>query len=411
MKKIPLLLLLVFIFNSCNEDSIEPSKNTQQALSDLRKVSTQFTSNSNEFTFDIFQKVNASADVDENVMISPLSINLALGMLLNGSNGNSAEEIKEVLGWSDEDLAEINTNYKNILLSLPKLDNLVDVGIANSVWYDENFIVKDAFLNTLSAEFDANATPYDFSKSDAADLINRWIEDKTNGLIDEIIDKINPSQVMLLINTLYFKGEWTNKFDKDLTQQTAFTDINGEEYEVDMMMSNDIDLMVSIQENYTVFDLPYGDGIYTMSILLPNNGVNLNTILESLDTNDWYNLKNSKTNASAIVGLPKFEFGYDLNLNDVLQRLGIGDVFVNSLADLSNISDSELYVSEIKHKTYIKVDEEGTKAAAVTSVSIDTYSALPPTLNLMCDKPFAFFIYEKEQGNILFSGKIVTLKE
>ncbi|UZR94218.1 serpin family protein [Chondrinema litorale] len=410
MKKLPLLFLLVFMFNACSEDNVGPSKDTEQALRDLRKVSTEFTENSNEFTFDIFQTVNASADVDENIMISPLSINLALGMLLNGTNGNSAEEIKEVLGWDDSDIAQINENYKNILLSLPQLDNVVDVSMANSVWYDENFIVKDNFITTLDAEFDAEATAYDFTKSDAPDVINRWVEDKTNGLIDKILDNIKPGEVMFLINALYFKGEWTNKFDKDDTQQVPFTDINGEEYEVDMMMLRDKGLLVSVQEDYTVFDLPYGDEIYAMSILLPNDDVNLNTILEDLDAEDWYNFTSLKSNTSTTVGLPKFEFGYGLKLNDVLQELGIEDVFDESVADLSNISDSQLFVNEVKHKAYIKVDEEGTEAAAVTSVGIVETSA-PLSLELICDKPFAFFIYEKEQGNILFSGKIVALKE
>ena len=147
-----------------------------------------------------------------------------------------------------------------------------------------------------------------------------------------------------------------------------------------------------------------------MAILLPNEDEDLNTILENLDAEEWNSFSGTKRNTLAVVGLPKFEFGYGIKLNDILKELGIEDVFDADAADLSNISDGNLSVSEVKHKAYIKVDEEGTEAAAVTSVGIVETSA-PQILTLMCDKPFAFFIYEKEQGNILFSGKIAALKE
>ena len=404
-----LLFILVISIFACSEENVTPSKDTEKAISDLRKVSSDFTTKSNSFNFSLFQKVNSQAEPDENLLISPLSSNLALGMLLNGADGNTAEQIKNVLGWSDEDMNVVNENYKNIIISLPSLDNAVELGIANALWHHEPFTIKDNFLTTLDNKFDAEINAYDFNKAEAPEVINNWVENNTNGLIKKIIDKISPSEVMFLLNALYFKGDWTTQFDKSQTQKLPFKNINGITSEVEMMMLKEVDLDVSVRDEFTVFDLPYGDEVFSLAIVLPNKEESLEAVLKEINAEEWDSFDETKSSREVIVGLPKFELNYNITLNEVLKELGITDVFNASMSDLSQISEQQLNVSEVKHKTYMKVDEEGTEAAAVTSIGVEVTSIGDEPLILKCDRPFAFFIYEKELGNILFSGKIVSL--
>ncbi|MEM1136756.1 MAG: serpin family protein, partial [Bacteroidota bacterium] len=212
MKKLLFILVLIVPFYACQNDNIgngNNSKNTEKAKADLRKVDKQFVNNSNAFSFNLSQKLDSHTFLSENYMVSPLSIHLALGMLLNGANENTATEIKDVLGFESSNMEEINENYRNLIYSLPELDNVVDLGIANSVWHDENYIVKDDFLQTLNTSFDAEITGYDFRRADAPQVINNWVANKTNNLIEKMIEEIKPEEVMFLINALYFKGDWT----------------------------------------------------------------------------------------------------------------------------------------------------------------------------------------------------------
>ncbi|MEM1136755.1 MAG: serpin family protein [Bacteroidota bacterium] len=412
MRKLFLSALLITI--ACvacnNNDPIDTSsKNTELALSDLRKVSKDFTTKSNKFTFDIFRKINTGSKTSENLMISPLSINLALGMLLNGTNNETESQIKTTLDLTTLDIHEINENYKNLIFSLPNLDNAVDVGIANSVWHDEIFLAKEGFLSSLKNNFNAQVTGYDFGRADAPDMINNWVENNTNGLIKKIVENIKPDVVMLLINALYFKGDWTVQFDSKNTKKESFKTADGIDKTVDMMYLSKVKVSGIFKENYAVFDLPYGDGLYNMRIILPNEDVLLSSILNALNQEDWNNISANTYELNANVGLPKFEIVYELKLNEVLKELGILDAFDGSKADLSNISDVNLFISEVKHKAFINVNEQGTEAAAVTSVAIAELSAGPSKpVDLICDRPFAFFIYEKEQGNILFSGRYIN---
>jgi len=402
------LLLSFFLMVSCQPEDDIIDKDTEKAIADLRKVDTEFIAKSNDFSFRLFDEVISTEPNDKNILISPLSINIALGMLLNGAEANTADQIISTLGLEGTNMEEINAGYSNLISALPNLDQNVTMSIANSVWYDHGFQVKDPFLQSLEDGFNADVNAGDFSDSNTKDLINNWVKDNTNGLIEKIIDSISPREVMFLINALYFKGDWTYQFDASKTSKQVFTNSNGVEKQVDMMLQNDLKVRGTGGEDFSIFELAYGkEERYALRILLPHYDKSLDEILGDDSNLAWNGSLALGSEFEVTVGLPKFEIKDEYELNGILKTLGITDAFEHQKANLSKIADEPLNVSKVKHKTFMKVDESGTEAAAVTSIGIEATS-LPPSY--ICDRPFAFYIYEREMGNILFMGKVVDIE-
>jgi serpin B len=406
MKRIAFIsIILGFIFTGqfCERTSDNPEPQKM----DLTKKSMELIESDNNFGLEFFQKV-ATDNTSENIMVSPLSVALALGMTYNGADGTTREAMKETLklgGLTDE---EINESYKSIIDQLVKLDPKVIMNIANSIWYKLNFPVQNEFIELNKEYYYAEVNELDFEAPDAKDIINGWVNEKTKGLIPEIIDNISSDVRMYLINAIYFKGVWQYEFDPDETSEQDFYPENGTTEKVDMMEMEE-DLLYTSNDIFDAVSLPYGDGQFNMFIMLPRWQKTTMDIVAELNNDNWNAWINSLETEQVVVKLPKFNFEFFRLLNDDLTGMGMGIAFDPNNADFSGINpDRDLYISRVLHKTFIEVNEEGTEAAAVTAVEISETSAgpEPQTRYLIADHPFLFAIRENSSGTILFMGRV-----
>jgi len=407
MKKIIAACMVIGVISasqSCDrfKDNPEPAK------MNLTKKSLELIDSDNNFGLDFFQKV-ATDNTTDNIMVSPLSVALALGMTYNGSGGTTREAMKETLKLGNMTDEEINSSYKSIIDQLLKLDPKVILNIANSIWYKLNFPVQNDFISLNKEYYYAEVNELDFYSPDVKNIINGWVNEATKGLIPSIIDNIPPDAVMYLINAIYFKGVWTYEFDPEDTKERDFYTENGTSQKVDMMQLEG-DIMYTGNDLFDAISLPYGDGQFNMFIMLPKSGKKTGDIVEALNNDNWNTWLNSLGKRKVVVKLPKFKFEFFRLLNDDLTNMGMGVAFDPDNADFSGINpDRELYISRVLHKTFIEVNEEGTEAAAVTAVEIGetAYNPNEPTVvYFTADHPFIFAIRENSSGTILFMGRV-----
>jgi serpin B len=357
----------------------------------------------NRFTFNIFKEVSASQGA--NTFFSPLSLNIALGMLYNGASGETRTEMAEVLGLAGFTETEINDYYRKMSQALLTIDPLTELSIANSIWYREGLQVKKPFLDLNQQYFDAVVRALDFSKPDAAGIINQWCADKTKDRIKEIIESPIPDDVvMYLINALYFKSKWLFEFDKKNTKQDDFTQANGQKTKVNMMEQTSA-LPYYADDKLQCVEMPYGNQAFSMVAILPSNDMDIDNLIQYLDQTTWQNIINNLRNREVRLKLPRFKIECDILLNDPVYNVGMQRIFYGGL---NNISDANLFVSKIKQKTFVEVNEEGTEAAAVTVIEIkESYNPdTPQPIPFFANRPFLYLIKEKSTGVILFIGRM-----
>jgi serine protease inhibitor len=404
LRSISIITAGIILFFSCERlpDEQVPDK------MNLTKKSLELIESDNEFGLDFFQKVITN-DTSDNIMVSPLSVALALGMTYNGAADSTKEAMKETLKLSGLTDEEINVAYKSIVDQLLKLDPKVMLSIANSIWYRQDFTVLPEFIETNRQYYDAEVNEIDFNLPGAKDIINGWVDEKTKGLIPEIIDYIPDLAVMYLINAIYFKGLWKYEFDPEATGKQPFYLNNGSTALVDMM-EMESDVLYLSNSLFSAVNLPYGDGAFSMTILLPQSPYTPCDIVEELTNENWNTWMNSFGKQHVVVRLPRFKFEFFRLLNQDLTEMGMGIAFDQNRADFAGINpDKQLFISRVLHKTFIEVNEEGTEAAAVTAVEISLTSAdpdLPTAIFFVVDKPFLFAIRENSSGTILFMGKV-----
>ncbi len=362
----------------------------------------------NAFGLKLLPAVYGQAD-GENIFISPLSIALALGMAYNGAAGATAEAMREALELGDLSLDEANEGYRALLERLTKLDPRVEFLPANSIWYRQGLDVKQGFLETGRRYFEAEIAALDFESPDAAPTINRWVAEATKGLIDQIVESpLEPDVVMYLINAIYFKGEWTTQFVPELTRSHGFNLADGGRVDVPMMQyPHSARVGYFRGAGVEAVDLSYGDGAFSLTIVMPEEAGLIGGLVGSLTPSRWQGIVDGLERSSMNVVMPKFKLEYELEMKDVLSSLGMGVAFAPSEADFSGIYDGRppVYISKVKHKTFVDVDEVGTEAAAVTGVTIMPTS-MPPTVTV--DRPFVFAIREQASGTILFVGVMMN---
>ena len=404
--KIKLLSLSIFVLiliQGCKKETMQPN-HVPKAFK-LPAMSAGVISKSNKFGIDLFTK---TAKVDDgNLMLSPLSASGALTMLLNGSENNTYNQIHQMLGYEGLSQIQVNEVYKSLVSQLLSADSQVKLAIANAVWYKKEFIVKPTFLEVMNNDFSAHVEGLDFSLSSALTTMNNWARDNTYGKIPKVLDEISPDAVMFLMNALYFKGVWTYQFDKTKTQSEVFHKGDGSDKQVDMMHIT-LNTNVYLTDDFKALELSYGRTNFSMVIILPNES--LNRFFESFDENEWNSLSNQFDAISNLpeweVSLPKFKFSYEKSLKDQLISFGMSDAFDPELSDLSGISDIDLYVDFVKQNTFIEVNEEGTEAAAVTTIGLNTTS-VGDSKEFVVNKPFVFAIRERTTNTLLFIGKVV----
>ena len=361
----------------------------------------------NDFSFSLFRTINA-AQAGANVFTSPLSASMALGMTMNGAANTTYDQMRAALAFGGTTDADINQGYKSLIALLRGLDASVDFRIANSIWYRTGFPVTQTFLDAGTSYFDAQVSALDFSSQSAVGTINAWVNTATASKIPTIIDKIDPSQVMLLINAIYFKGSWRDKFDATQTADAPFHGVSGDRTVKLMHRNGTVGYLGTA--DFDAADLPYGNAAFSMTVILPKAGKNVETIAASMKGTDWSTWTNQFHDALVDLYLPRFTFSWDRTLNDDLKALGMRDAFQAGAADFTRMSSlgRQLIIDAVKQKTYVDVNEEGTEAAAVTSVGVSVTSA-PVSVQMRVDRPFIFLIRERLTGTVLFMGKMVTL--
>ena len=361
----------------------------------------------NSFGLELFQQVRNKSN-EENLLLSPLSVSVALAMAYNGANADTKKEMEKTLNLNGLTVEQVNASYQKVLSELQSLDEKVTFEIANALFYAHEFNVRPDFLAVNKNVYDAEISPLNFASPSAVETINKWVDEKTHGKISTIIDRLNPLDRLVLLNAIYFYGTWSMQFDEHGTQLKQFTKSDGTKLQIPTMSKLDKVPYLALEE-FKAIKLPYGEGSYNMVVILPEEGNNSGNVIKNLSSESWKNLMAGfKLTDRVQIAMPRFKFSFESTLNQLLSDMGMQKAFIAREADFSGISEEDLFISAVKHKTFIDVNETGTEAAAVTGAVFATTSFReePPVVPFIVDKPFVFAITEKDSGAILFIGEV-----
>lgn len=395
-----LLPALFFLLISCNKEGV------QQRTKDLvlPANATPVIDASGSFAFKFFKEAVADND-DKNILVSPLSIYMAFSMVYNGADNATKDAIAKALQVQGIAIEDINATCKALIEQLPEEDSKVKLSIANSIWYRNNGPQPlPAFLDVTRQYFNASVTPLDFANPSAVSTINNWVTDKTNNKITKIIEAISGDALMYLINAIYFNGSWQYAFKSSDTYTGQFK-VQGENAVSVSFMKQRILANNTVTDDFDVIELPYGGGKgFSMYILLPlHQATPVNTLAAGLTDADMKNAIGRMRLVDRTIIIPKWEYAYSVDdLKPALSTLGMSVAFSDG-ADFSKMYATSVAITKALHKTYIKVSEEGTEAAAVTSVEIGPTS-VAPGFEFKADHPFIYVIAEKQTGSVLFTG-------
>ena len=397
----PALFVIYFMLIGCGQ-AMGPDEALPRL--ELTAQQLQLTESADRFGLKLFREV-VRQEPDKNIFISPLSVSMALGMTANGAANATLDSMRAVLELDGLNEEESNAAYQSLMALLTQADPQVRFDVANSIWYRQGMTFKEDFYQRCKDYFDAVVQGLDFSDPASADVINGWVSDNTQAKIKEIVDKpIDPSIVMFLINAIYFKGTWTYEFDPQDTKDDQFTLPDGTQVPC-KMMQQEADLPYMTNDLFQAVDLPYGDGLFAMTVLLPLPGISADSIISELTPENWLDWIGGLDTTAIHLQMSKFKVEYKLKMNDVLSALGMGNAF-SPAADFSRmVPGGGIWIDEVRHKTFVQVDEEGTEAAAVTVVIMIDSAGQGITMRV--DRPFIFVIRERTSGAMLFMGKIV----
>ena len=394
------LFVLCLAATACASDSTttpEPQRPLTVQEKDVARANTAFGLN-------LLRQVN-STEAAGNLLLSPLSVSMALGMTLNGANGTTFDAMRQTLAFDAQSQNEINNAYNGLLRQLRARDPSVEIGIANSIWYNNGFSVLPTFSDTVRHYFDAEVRQIDFSSSTSPATISNWAAQKTNNRIQDLIKEIDPAEVMFLVNAVYFKAPWTQTFHEGITHNAPFQRPDGSTVTA-RMMSNDWSYRHVKNQDVQAVELLYGDSAFSMVLVSAAEGRALTPVTALLEPAKWDALIASMQMERVILKMPKFKFTYEKALKDALTALGMGIAFDEQRADLTriaNVRPRNLYISRVQHKTFIDVHEKGTEAAGATAVGVGVTS-MPPQMTF--DRPFIFVIRERSTGTLLFVGRV-----
>ena len=381
----------------------------KEAKPEISPVDGSVVTANTKFGFSLFNEIRKT-EQDKNIFISPFSVSIALAMTLNGASGETEQVMTNTLQQQGLDSESINAGYAGLRQTLLTSDPKVTLTIANSLWARQGFSFKPDFLQRNTQFFGAEISTLDFDDPNASKTINQWVDTNTNGKIQRIVgDQIDPLTVLFLINAIYFKGTWQQEFDPSRTQDAPFHLANGDEKQVPMMRQQRW-YPYYRGENFQAISLAYGDGQMSMYIFLPDRESDLNIFLENLNAERWENWLSQFHEQDVSLVMPKFKLEYGKTLNDPLKALGMDVAFDPELADFSRMASLEfgnLYIEKVVHKTFVEVNEEGTEAAAATSVEVRLESVPPPPISFSVDRPFFFAIRDNETKTVLFMGVVV----
>ncbi len=397
-------IFCLFVMVSCETgNGVKQTKALQ-----FSPAEKQMVQHCNDFSFNLLAQAAAN-EQSENIILSPLSASMLLGMLMNGADGETLAQIREMLGFEDAPIDEINDYYRQLIDVLPALDQHTLLNLANGIWVVERFPLQADFVQACKQSFDAEAknVPTFVDDNVLAD-INRFAATHTNNRIKDIINRrmVDDNTVMALVNALYFKAKWQDKFQTSQTSKQKFTTLLGEQIQTDFMHRTK-EMRYSEGDDYQLVELPYKGGKYCADIILPAAGIDIRTFVASMDEQRWQEMTTYMENPEVELALPKFSLKYNRRLNDDLKALGMIDAFSDITADFSRLSNTPSYLSLVHQYTFMQVDEEGTEAAAVTIGLVDNKSVGPMEFRrFIADRPFLFVIRERDYGTILFTALI-----
>lgn len=412
-----LLGILVSMLAACMSTQEQPGGQLEQPQPQQvtpRPADATFESTYMELALDLFQR-SAQASRDENLMISPLSIQLALAMTANGANGQTLQEMESVLGRGIS-LGQLNEYLRTYTQGLSS-DEEAKLQIANSIWFrdaEDRLTVQESFLQTNADYYGAQIFKRDFSDT-TVNEINNWVDHNTDGMIKKILDKIDDRSVMYLINAIVFDAEWEEPYTDAAIYDSSFADIAGQEQTVTMMHSGESQYLSDGKA--TGFIKPYSGGKYSFAVMLPNEDVSLYDYIDSLTAEGLADTLSNVEECTVITQLPKFSYEYELTMNDVLTEMGMPTAFYPPSADFTKLghsTDGNLHIGKVLHKTFIQVDGLGTKAGAVTAVEINCESLMmpePEVKEVIVDRPFVYMILDSESGLPIFIGCVTGITE
>jgi serine protease inhibitor len=407
------VLMSVIGCSSLNRDNSAAAESQQpHAELPISKKSvnpdTKIVAANTKFGFKLFSEVLKS-DPSKNVFVSPSSVAFALAMTYNGASGSTQQEMAKALELQGLTLQQINSSNAALKALLENPDPKVQLAIANSLWANQNASFNPDFLQRNRDFYQAKIANLNFTDAQAPGTINDWVKQNTGGKIEKIVQKINPDQALFLVNAIYFKGSWTNEFDKQETREYPFLLASGQQKQHPMMSQKGKYKYLENQE-FQAVNLPYGNnGRISLYVFLPKQNSNLKAFSQTLKAENWDKWMSQFSKREGSIRLPKFKIDYDITLNNTLKALGMGQAF-SSKANFSGMGNGKnLAISEVKHKTFVEVNEQGTEAAAATSVGIMPLSASIPTyapFQMIVDRPFFCAIRDNQTGSIVFMGSI-----
>lgn len=368
-----------------------------------KAADTRFTGSVADFSFSLFQKAAA----DSNSMISPLSVLLALAMTANGAGGQTLAEMETLLG-KDIPLTELNEYLYTLVKNLPN-EKKAKLSIANSIWFREGFAVTPEFLQTNADYYQAGSYKSAFDSQTVED-INNWVKENTDGMIPRILERIDDNQVMFLINAVAFVAEWEEVYERASVRDGVFTSQKGEKQNTDFMHSTE-GLYLEDQQT-TGFIKPYVNG-YSFVALLPKEGTAISDYIDGLSGERFLGIVQQARRTSVRAALPKFSYDFDILLNDALSELGMRRAFGSEaeFGRLGSYPAGEISIGTVFHKTFIEVDEKGTKAAAATSIGLECTSVPLDEKEVILDRPFVYAIIDNDTNLPLFIGALMEIPQ
>lgn len=365
-----------------------------------------------KFSIKLYKEL-AKNKKDKNLLVSPFSISSALGMTINGAAGKTKRDMSSVLGFDNTNLLPANHAYKRTMQSLSNLKS-TRLEIANGLFGRKEIKFKSKFLELNKNYYNAGLKLLNFSDPSALGLINNWVSEKTRGKIPKIINNLSDDDVLVLINAIYFKGTWKYAFNKSNTRSQSFFTTRDKEKSVKMMhLSRKFPYFET--ENFQSVTLPYKDTRLSLKLFLPKKNSDLSMFESGITEEQWKKWKNRFSYRKGHVGLPRFKIKDKMGLKVPLSNLGMADAFNPNKANLTGIAKTKgnLYISKVKHKTFMEVNEKGTEAAAATAVKVALKGGAPvrqSPFTMILNRPFFFALYDRSTDTILFMGHIVDPK-
>ena len=408
MKQVLFGMLLCLPFTACNDDveeqSILPTMQPIELNVNEKEMAAQQGDFASTLSLELYRQLGERTD---NWLVSPFSLQCALGMLSNGANGETHDEILYTLGLSQYSQEEVNAYFKKLIEGLSTVNSAIMVKTSNSVWGNARVPLKEDFQKMNIENYSAMVSQLDFSDPSAVDQINAWCNQTTEGLIPSILDEVNPTATVYLLNSLYFKARWESEFAPEKTQKGYFNTSSGKVVKADFMQTQRMAAYVE-NERFTSTSLSYQNDSYVMRLILPQPEISIDQVLQALSESDE-NLWKNTILADINLKMPRFALENKLDLVSTLQALGMKKAFTNG-ADFSSMSDISTYISLVQQATRLKVDEEGSEGAAVTVIEgylSDLMRPLPEEeVDFFLDRPFLFQIIESSTGTVLFMGQV-----